>query len=182
MTKKTDTVIPEIERLQRLVEDRDGSAADVDRLEEELSEARGQVREARDMIEADTMLARVQALESELEKAEQRAAIAAEIVQRDAGGLQEIVLRELRADLVKRYGPKAAELDRAVVDNVTELFRLFARRRQLEALAGSAILEIPSVGMTSVNPQNCGIMTRSTAIAHFSMALQGVEKHFAPIE
>ena len=182
MTQRQRTTIPELERLRALINDRDMTAAEVDRLEEELTDARAQVRTARDLAEADTLVARVANLESELARAEQRAAMAADILRRDGAALQEAALRQTRADLVKRFGPEAARLDKAVIATTTALFELFAERRRLESEAGSTILEIPSVGMGNINPQNCGIMTRSTAIGHYTLQLQGIERHFAPVE
>ena len=183
MTQRQRTTIPELERLRALINDRDMTAAEVDRIEEELTDARAAVRTARDLNEADAFVARVANLESELARAEQRAQLAAEIVQRDARGLQETALRELRADNVRKLGPEAIKLDRSIIDTATKLLELFAKRRELEAQAGNEILGVPSIGgMTSVNPRNHGLPERSTVIAHFAMALQGLERHFAPAE
>ena len=180
MTKlKTESTT--LERLKSLINDRDETAGLVDEIEDELSTARAEVRTARDLSEADSMIARVTDLENQLAKAEARAQLAAEIVQRDARGLQEAALRELRADIVRRYGPEAARLDRAVVDNVTALFELFAKRRELETTCSAAMLEIPSTGLGTIS-RDCGIVERSCAIAHFSLQLAGIERHFAPIE
>jgi len=182
MSTKVKTEPTPLERLKTMLEDRDATAATVDALEDELSDARAAVHSARDLAEADSMIARVTDLENQLAKAEARAQLAAEIVQRDAGALQEIALRELRADLVKRYGPKAAELDRAVISTTTTLLELFAERRELEAQASNEILTIPSTGMLSVNPRNIGFPERTTACAHFALQLAGLERLFQPVE
>ena len=179
-TKKTEPTA--LERLKAMLSDRDETAAEVDRLADQLSDARAAVHSARDLAEADSMIARVTDLESQLAKAEQRAAIAEQIVTRDAGALQEIALRELRADLVKRYGPEAARIDKAVIATTTALFELFAERRTLENTCLTAMQEIPVTGLGSGGRRDCGIVERSCAIAHYSLQLAGLERLFQPVE
>ena len=177
-TKKAESTL---ERLKTILNDRDETAGLVDEIEDELSTARAEVRTAKDLAEADAMIARVAALEADLAKAEQRAQLAAEIVRRDAGALQEVALRELRAELVRKHGLEAARLDRAIVDTATALLDLFSKRRELETVCSAAMLEIPSTGLGTIS-RDCGIVERSCAIAHFSIQLAGIERHFAPIE
>ena len=182
MTTKLKTEPTTLERLKTILNDRDETAGLVDEIEDELSTARAEVRTAKDLAEADAMIARVAALEADLAKAEQRAQLADAIVQRDAGGLQETALRELRAELVRKHGPEAARLDRAIVDNVTSLFDLFSKRRELEAQASNEVLSIPTVGGMSVNPRNNGLPERGAVIAHYALQLAGIERHFMPVE
>ncbi|NLV46626.1 MAG: hypothetical protein GXY07_19255, partial [Candidatus Hydrogenedentes bacterium] len=92
MSKKSTN--PEAEKLRQLIQDANDTAAEVDRLEAELSTTRGALDHAADLSEGDSLAARVVALEAELNRAHVRADMAQEILNRDGHALEQTALRK----------------------------------------------------------------------------------------
>lgn len=180
MSKKSTNT--EADQLRRLVQDANDTAAEVDRLEAELSTTRAALDHAADLSEGDSLAARVVALEAELNQARTRADMAETILNRDGLALEQNALRRATEAVVEKHGARAAELDRAIIQKATDLLTLFAERRELEGRCRDEILaDAPqkpgSLGLGHLHAH--GIPQRGNYVVKYTTALQGIDEAFS---
>ncbi len=172
----------EADKLRQLIQDANDTAAEVDRLEAELSTTRTALDHAADLSEGDNLAARVVALEAELSQARGRADMAAAILSRDGVELELTALCKATEAVIARHGAKATELDRAIVATATQLLDLFGQRRELEARCHTEILaDAPqkpgSLGLGHLHA--LGIPQRANHIVRYTQALYGIDEAFS---
>ena len=180
MSKKS--VNPEADQLRRLIQDANDTAAEVDRLEAELSTTRTALDRVADLSEGDSLAARVVALEAELNQARTRADMAQAILNRDGFELEQAALRKATTAVIGKHGAKATELDQAIVATATQLLDLFGQRRELEARCHTEILaDAPqkpgSLGLGHLHAH--GIPQRGNHIVRYTQALYGIDEAFS---